>query len=47
MVVLILINGNELILGMSLIIKILEKIGPSIVPKGTQYKLNFDLQRII
>ena len=35
MVVLVVISGNELILGMSLI-KILKRIGPSIDPWGTQ-----------
>ena len=38
MVVLVVISGNELILGMSLI-KMLKRIGPSIEPWGTPYKL--------
>ena len=40
MVVLIVISGNELILGMSLI-KALKRIGPSTEPWGTPYKLDF------
>ena len=40
MVVLVVISGNELILGMSLI-KILNRIGPNIDPWGTPYKLDF------
>ena len=39
MVVLVVISGNELILGMSLI-KMLKRIGPSIDPWGTPYKLD-------
>ena len=38
MVVLVVISGNELSLGMSLI-KMLRRIGPSIDPWGTPYKL--------
>ena len=38
MVVLVVISGNELILGMSLI-KMLKRIGPSIDSWGTRYKL--------
>ena len=45
MVVLVVISGNELILGMSLI-KMLKRIGPSIDPWGTQYKLDFALDMI-
>ena len=40
MVVLVVISGNELILGMSLI-KMLKGIGPSIEPWGTLYKLDY------
>ena len=40
MVVLVVISGNELILGMSLI-KMLKRIGPSIDPWSTPYKLDF------
>ena len=40
MVVRVVISGNELILGMSLM-KMLERIGPSIEPWGTVYKLDF------
>ena len=39
MVVLVVISGNELILGMSLI-KILKRIEPSNYPWGTPYKLD-------
>ena len=46
MVVLVVISGNELILGMSLI-KILKRIGPSIEPLGTSYKLDFALDIIL
>ena len=38
MVVLVVIYGNELIFGMSLI-KMLKRIGPGIDPWGTPYKL--------
>ena len=40
MVVLVVISGNELILGMSLI-KMLKRIGPSIDPWGAPHKLDF------
>ena len=40
MVVLVVISGNELILGMSLM-KMLKRSGPSIYPWGTPYKLDF------
>ena len=40
MVVLVVISGNEFILGMSLI-KMLKKIGQSIDPWGTPYILDF------
>ena len=46
MVVLVVISGNELILGMSLI-KMLQRIGPSIDPLGTPYKLDFALDMIL
>ena len=39
MVVRVVISGNEIILGMSLI-KMLKRIGPSIDPWGTPYKLD-------
>ena len=42
MVVLVVIPGDELILGMSLI-KMLKRSGPSIDPKGTPYKLDMIL----
>ena len=40
MVVLVVISGNELILGMSLI-KMLKRIGPSIDPWGTPHKFEW------
>ena len=46
MVVLVVISGSELILGMSLI-KMLKKIGPSIEPCGTPYKLDFASDMIV
>ena len=46
MVVLVVISGNELILGMSLI-KMLKRIGPSIDPWGTPYKLDCALDAIL
>ena len=46
MVVLVVISGNELILGMSLI-KMLKRIGPSINPWGTPYKLDFASDMIL
>ena len=46
MVVLVVISGNELILGMSLI-KMLKRIGPSIDPWGTPYKLDFASDMIL
>ena len=46
MVVLVVISGNELLLGMSLI-KILKRIGPSIDPWGTPYKLDFASDMIL
>ena len=46
MVVLVVISGNELILGMSLI-KMFKKIGPSIDPWGTPYKLDFESGMIL
>ena len=46
MVVLVVISGNELILGMSLI-KMLKRIGPSIDPWSTPYKLDFASDMIL
>ena len=40
MVVLVIISGNELILGMSLM-KLLKRIGPTIDHWGTPYKFDF------
>ena len=46
MVVLVVISGAELILGMSLI-KMLKRIGLSIDPWGTPYKLDIDFDMIL
>ena len=46
MVVLVVISGNELILGMPMI-KMLKRIGPSIDTWGTQYKLDFASDMIL
>ena len=46
MVVLVVIPGDELILGMSLI-KMLKIIGPSIEPWGTPYELDIDFDMIL
>ena len=46
MVVIVVISGNELILGMPLR-KMLKRIGPSIDPWGTQYKLDIASDMIL
>ena len=46
MVELVVISGNELILGMSLI-KMLKRIGPSIDPWGTPNQLDFASDMIL
>ena len=46
MVALVVISGNELILIMSLI-KMLKRIGPSIEPWGTPYKMDFASDMIL
>ena len=46
MVVLVVISGNDLILGMSLI-KMLKRIGPSIDPWGIPYILDFASHMIL